>query len=253
MINIDNLDFKETKAGDWTVYEYETIDSTNEQIKRLLIKGQRKKLIVVSYEQTSGKGRIDRKWISPYKCGLYASWLFFNNSNDTKILSLFVGLECVKYLRIWTGAEIFLKWPNDLIAHGKKLGGILIERVNDVIVIGIGINLIQSEAHPPNAISINNLTNGLKCEYKELKNNLLINLTNALGSVPSFLRNNKDFVLTDICEYLTTPPGSAVNFVKDSEIYSAKVVGLSQEGGLIVEMKDGKQEVLISEQVSVRT
>ena len=77
MIKVRELNNYKKKILNWDLIEYNSIDSTNEQIKRLYCPPYERNLIVVSNEQTCGKGRYGRKWVSPYSCGFYGSWLLY--------------------------------------------------------------------------------------------------------------------------------------------------------------------------------
>jgi BirA family biotin operon repressor/biotin-[acetyl-CoA-carboxylase] ligase len=102
--------------------------------------------VVLADEQTAGRGRFGRAWASPLR-GLYATFLV----EADPLISLHAGLASVRALAD-AGASARLKWPNDLWAGERKLGGILVETADDMALVGIGINL---ESIPVNgAISL---------------------------------------------------------------------------------------------------
>ena len=180
MINKTDLETNKFNINEYIAYDYESIDSTNEQLKRLLEQVGERKLIVVSNEQVKGKGRMKHNWLSPYKSGLYASWSFLDREINNGILSVLIGFNCLVFLRTFVRDKIFLKWPNDLIAREKKLGGILIEKINNFTIVGIGINLIKDDKLLPTAISMDMLDVNYNLNFKELRDNLLTNLTTCL-------------------------------------------------------------------------
>lgn len=96
--------------------------------------------------QTGGKGRQGRAWDSP-PGNLYASTLVRLRPADppAATLALVAAVALEEAVRVFLPAGATLKWPNDLLIHGAKLSGILLERAGDAIVIGIGVNL----AHHP--------------------------------------------------------------------------------------------------------
>lgn len=103
-------------------------------------------------QQTAGRGRRGRTWVSPLGRNIYCSlvWRFASGAAALSGLSLAVGVAVVKALEHIGYTDIELKWPNDLLWHGRKLGGILLEMSGDAagpcdVVIGIGINLTMSE------------------------------------------------------------------------------------------------------------
>ncbi|PPE71949.1 biotin--[acetyl-CoA-carboxylase] ligase [Solimonas fluminis] len=101
--------------------------------------------------QTAGRGRRGREWRSPFAANLYLSlaWSFPSWPATLSALPLAVGVICAQALQAQGAADIGLKWPNDLYARGRKLGGILIEHRGEAggncrVVIGIGINVSMS-------------------------------------------------------------------------------------------------------------
>lgn len=89
--------------------------------------------IVVADHQTAGRGRLERRWESPSGTALLVSFVLAPNP----LLSLAAGVAAAEAC----GPNVRLKWPNDLLLNGKKLGGILVETTPDRAVCGIGINL----------------------------------------------------------------------------------------------------------------
>ncbi|HVH63869.1 MAG TPA: biotin--[acetyl-CoA-carboxylase] ligase [Candidatus Dormibacteraeota bacterium] len=96
--------------------------------------------IVVADHQTAGRGRFDRRWEAPAGSALLVSFVL----EPSPLLSLVVGVAAAEAC----GANVRLKWPNDLLLEGRKLGGILVEVTQGKAVSGIGINLTWA---PPGA------------------------------------------------------------------------------------------------------
>ena len=252
MTNTTNLGNKKIKTGNWNVFQYETIDSTNEEIKRLYNKVRDKKIIVVADEQSQGKGRYKRKWISPKNSGLYASWLLFNYEGEVEILPILTGLTCIKCLEEYCSEKFLLKWPNDLILSNKKLGGVLIEKYKGSVIVGIGINLIPREELPLTSISLNQSSSFKYDDFKLLRDNILFDITKKLENNLNHLRvNGPEMFLDEVNKYLTMPIGHSIRFIKDNTVFNAKVVGLGQGGRLKVELENKKVITLNSEEVSL--
>jgi BirA family biotin operon repressor/biotin-[acetyl-CoA-carboxylase] ligase len=97
--------------------------------------------------QTAGRGRQGKAWISP-SGNLYASTLVRSQPHDppAPTLALVAAIALQEVASIF-GVEATIKWPNDLLAGGHKLSGILLERADDTVVIGFGVNLA---CHPEN-------------------------------------------------------------------------------------------------------
>ncbi|WP_235263807.1 biotin--[acetyl-CoA-carboxylase] ligase [Nitrincola sp. A-D6] len=126
--------------------------STNELALEGLRHGVHRGLYVAE-QQTAGRGRRGRQWVSPFASGLYFSlaWRFRCGVTALEGLSLTVGLALKRVLDKAGYADIGVKWPNDLLVNGKKLAGVLIEVTGDTavesqLVIGIGMNTALREA-----------------------------------------------------------------------------------------------------------
>jgi biotin-[acetyl-CoA-carboxylase] ligase BirA-like protein len=147
------------------ILRYKSLDSTNEEAKRLLNAGRIQGLTLIrADQQTAGRGTQGRTWISPPGAGLYLSIVHpFERLATmdttpipvTPIFTLAAGVACADVLFELTGLKIHLKPVNDLYVEGCKLGGILVEgllgqeqgrSVCRAIITGIGINVYEHEA-----------------------------------------------------------------------------------------------------------
>lgn len=140
------------------------IDSTSLYLARMLTQGEGKApLAVIAGSQTKGKGRHGSSWISP-KGNLYLSIGLAGSdvpSASLPFIPIYVGVLVAEWLESYFKFRITIKWPNDLLFGGAKLGGILVESLcsgeNVVhIVLGIGINIDSYPADPkiPQATSL---------------------------------------------------------------------------------------------------
>lgn len=132
------------------LHHYPTLDSTQSQARRLLAVAARP-LVVSATQQRAGRGRLARRWLSP-PGGLYLTIAWpvpAVLAQRPQLLSAAVGLAALEALRPWS-TEPALKWPNDLIARGRKLGGMLAELVppglghdaaQPFALIGLGLNV----------------------------------------------------------------------------------------------------------------
>jgi len=133
---------------------HDTLPSTNSYLADLAQNQAPSGFACFAEHQTAGKGRRGRQWISPYGCNLYLSllWRFQQGGiASTSGLSLAIGVAIIRVLKSQGYTDVGLKWPNDIYAQGKKLGGILIEVSGEsdgpcAVVVGLGLNLYLSEA-----------------------------------------------------------------------------------------------------------
>jgi BirA family biotin operon repressor/biotin-[acetyl-CoA-carboxylase] ligase len=124
------------------------IDSTNAEAMRRAESGAGAGLACVAEQQTAGRGRRGRKWISPFASNIYLSlvWEFEGGAAALEGLSLAVGVAVADALASCGVPDLELKWPNDIMHGGRKLGGILIEMAGDPagncqVVVGVGLNV----------------------------------------------------------------------------------------------------------------
>ncbi len=124
--------------------------STNDDIKVAARAGAKEGLVVWAREQTAGRGREGRTWASP-PGNLYFSLLLrptlgpkaFGFYSFLAALSIADAVEASA-----EGKAVELKWPNDVLIDGKKVSGVLLEVDDDVLVVGIGINILNVPANP---------------------------------------------------------------------------------------------------------
>ena len=136
-------------------------DSTNDDAKESLKKPHIKLSAHMAEQQNSGRGRNNRKWVSPFGQNIYLSLAWRSNLtfSDIEGLSLAIGVQVAESLEELTKEKIKIKWPNDLLINEKKLGGILIETSSDgkdalEIIIGIGINVFMQNKDTMKLIKI---------------------------------------------------------------------------------------------------
>ncbi len=132
------------------VYLYGEADSTNAIARRLADEGADDGSIVLAREQSAGRGRSGRSWFSP-EGGLYLSMIFRPEVTAVPpLVTILAGLGVATELqRRFAFAPAWIKWPNDLVVEGRKLGGILAETSASEdgaprLVVGVGINVADS-------------------------------------------------------------------------------------------------------------
>jgi len=124
-------------------------DSTSDHLKQNLVRLEADLPLMVSADvQLSGHGRENRSWSSSENLGIYATFGFLlPDKQGLSLLSLTAGIAVGSMLESWTGKSFVLKWPNDILADGKKIAGILCETIVNadkiLCLVGIGINVNQ--------------------------------------------------------------------------------------------------------------
>jgi BirA family transcriptional regulator, biotin operon repressor / biotin---[acetyl-CoA-carboxylase] ligase len=140
---VDRLDAASIRAPGVEVRVVGRCGSTNEILLREPL---RRPVLLAADLQTAGRGRRGRRWHSPAGCGaLFSLGLALERpAHELGGLSIVAGVAAVRALRALGAAEAALKWPNDLLVRGAKLGGILVETrsqgTGSAAVVGIGVN-----------------------------------------------------------------------------------------------------------------
>ncbi|MFY9969326.1 MAG: biotin--[acetyl-CoA-carboxylase] ligase [Roseiarcus sp.] len=129
----------------WRIVHFDAIDSTSDEARRRALAGDPGRLWIVAGEQSAGRGRRGRTWISP-KGNLYASALLMEPCPPAIAAQLgFVAGVAIARAAEDIGAEARLKWPNDLVSRGVKCAGLLVEGVSLprnrlACIVGLGVN-----------------------------------------------------------------------------------------------------------------
>ena len=120
----------------WNIFEFNELESTNTTALSYPVYS-----VILAKKQTAGKGRLGRKWESP-EGNLYTSFVLPDFKEKSALISFVIALSAGQILSEITKG-IQLKWPNDILLDGRKLAGILLEKQNGKLIVGIGINLIS--------------------------------------------------------------------------------------------------------------
>src|SRR6201994_564725 len=224
------------------VRHFPTIDSTNTLAMREAEQGQESGTVYLADEQTHGRGRGAHDWHSAAGSGLYVSILLGPKIAPADILwlSLAAGLAVQTAVRDVTSLAPDIRWPNDLLLSGRKMGGILTDRTAEVTrvrhaVIGIGLNVHQPSF--PQDLAL--LAPSLKIETGQdwSRQDLLVALLTRLHDEMECLTapHNLDAATADIRKRLvansTWIQGKAV-IVTESDTFSGVTDGLDSRGFL---------------------
>jgi BirA family biotin operon repressor/biotin-[acetyl-CoA-carboxylase] ligase len=138
--------------------------STNADLAAAARTGAQAGTVLVAERQTAGRGRLGRTWESPARAGIAVSVLL-RPATSARLgwLPLLAGLALVEAVRRVSEVDAVLKWPNDLLADGRKCAGVLAEAISDAVVLGIGLNTTLREAELPRDDAISLQLAGATC------------------------------------------------------------------------------------------
>ncbi len=143
----------------WRVSLFESVPSTQIKLVELL---KTEKIpagtVLIADHQSAGRGRLTRTFETPPQVAVLLSTVLYpiRNSVDQGWIPLIVGVAAANAISKYCGLAPALKWPNDILIGDFKVGGIIAEQVDDCVVIGIGINVLQNidELPVPTATSL---------------------------------------------------------------------------------------------------
>jgi BirA family biotin operon repressor/biotin-[acetyl-CoA-carboxylase] ligase len=233
---------EDRKALVWTIHHYDVVDSTNSMAKKMASEGT----VVVAARQEDGKGRLDRKWLSP-EGGLWFSVVLRPaiNPAEASMVTLMAGVAVSEALREY-GVNTEIKWPNDILIGGKKVCGILTEMRTgngkvDFVVLGIGINVNLDIEELPEPVRES--ATSLKAETgRELDREVLLqNLLAGIGSTYEILRSGKKHEILEQWRKRSSTLGRSVRIETLKETVEGMALDVDDDGVLILETKDGNR------------
>ena len=217
------------------ILRYKSLPSTNNEAARLALLGYDEGLAVVAEEQTAGRGRLQRSWVSPRGAGLYCSVLLRPKfSVDRWPLITFVGaLSVSDALMEACDLTTDIKWPNDLLANERKLCGILAEAIETsagrAVILGIGINLTQN-AYPPELANVATSVSEATGQNPD-RETILAALLPALSRWYALL-NEPEKIVAAWCSRSSYANGKLVQVSNGDEVWQGTTCGVEHDGAL---------------------
>jgi BirA family biotin operon repressor/biotin-[acetyl-CoA-carboxylase] ligase len=238
--------------GQKVIY-YPRVDSTMEEARKEAQWGAPAGTVVICDEQTAGKGRLQRIWISP-EGSLALSIILRPNLAYLPFMVMLASLSAVRSIELVTGIRPWIKWPNDILIKGKKICGILIQ--NEIhrsslkfTIIGIGINInMHMQSFPeiePTATSLLDEL-GKPVSRVELARQLLIemeNLYHVLSQGELIFEQWKDRLIT---------LGQYVRVTQEDKVFCGYAESVVRDGSLMLRQADGQLTRILTGDVSLR-
>jgi len=242
------------EIGQRLVHYFRT-GSTNDDAFKLAHRGAPHGTVVVAEEQTAGRGRFGRQWISEKSVGIYSSTLLRPPLSPAAapILTLAAGVAVCRALRSVTGLSPDIRWPNDVLLNGKKVSGILTEMQAELdrmhaVVLGIGINVNQREMPP----EIRAIATSLRIETGVVHSRpqVLVAMLKELESAyKMLLAEGNAAVVRAFTAASSYARGKKIRVVSNTEEYQATTAGVEASGALRVAREDGREELLVAGEI----
>lgn len=246
----------ETHAG-WRVISMGTVDSTNAVAMELGEKDAPHGTVVAADRQTKGRGRLGREWVSPAG-NIYMSIILRPDltPTDAALLTMTAAVASARALRELSGLNVEIKWPNDLMVSGKKLGGILTEmksRGRRILfaVVGIGINLNSGADDFSPELRTTATSMRIETGKKFPKTGLISQILNEMDAWYDELAQGGRERILDEWRRLSTTLGRSVRITSGNETLEGIAEALDGDGRLIVRLRSGIQKVISAGDVTM--
>lgn len=238
------------------IHHFFKTDSTNRVAMEMGHAGEPEGAVILAEEQTAGRGRAGRDWHSERATGIYVTLLLRPKIAPVQapLLTMMAGLSAHEAIRSQTGLDVDLKWPNDLLVLGKKVGGILTEMHAEptqvrFVIVGIGVNVNQEKFPGELGTIATSLrtASGKNQSRLELLVRLLREFENDYNQL---LRDGSESVIERFEALSSYARGKRVRVTSGKDSFTGTTAGLSIEGLLRVKRDGGPVETVIAGDVA---
>lgn len=237
----------------FTIHHFATLGSTNDYLKQLADAPEF--TCVIADEQTAGRGRRTRTWVSTPGAGLYLSVLLRPPvSANSALLSLLAAVAVAETIAQYNVAELDIKWPNDVLIGERKVCGILVEGASSGaqamrVIVGIGVNLNHQQFPPEISATATSLALqlGHPVDAAEFRDGLLARLTYWYSR---WQQDEGRSVLERWQQLSSYAQGQTIAVTLDDEQVIGTTAGLTKDGALLLQMTNGTTRTLFVGEVS---
>ncbi len=237
-------------------------DSTSERLRSMPSPEPGQMRAVLAEYQTGGRGRRGREWLSPFGSGLClsVSWCFGVVPRDLPALSLASGVAVTRALRTLEPVGFGLKWPNDIVAGGGKLGGLLVDVQGESggpisVIIGVGINFdvsvrLRSDLSPGEGLRPTGLRE-LVAEKQISRNAIAADIISEQHSMLVAFADTGFARFVDEWRSYDSMRGKQVTVRIGPEVFSGVAAGIGADGALLLK-ENGRTRQIVSGEVTLR-
>lgn len=232
--------------------------STNDEARRLAQNGAAEGTLIITDHQTSGRGRVDRRWEAPPGSSLLMSLIFRPPLAPDQVqrLTMVCGLAVLDAIESETGLQVDLKWPNDVVVGDAKVAGILTEIGSegskvDFVVVGLGLNVNLDPAWLPDGLLMSATSLSRELERPVARLPLLWALLRAMERRYTALKAG----LSPHREWADrlAALGRPVTVSTTGEVLEGIAEGVNADGALLVRLDSGRLETVMAGDVTLRT
>jgi BirA family biotin operon repressor/biotin-[acetyl-CoA-carboxylase] ligase len=232
-----------------TILRFDSLGSTNTEALAQARQGADEGLCIVAREQTAGRGRHTRKWVSGKDAGLYFS-IVLRPRIETRFMPLLTLMSAVAVFEVLKEAGLApdIKWPNDLLVNEKKICGILAEMAETpkgrAVVVGIGINLRLTSCPPELAETATSIEH--ETAAAPGAGELLLSLTRFFSEYYELFHgpDGPETIRRLWVERSSYSSGKQVKVTTANKVISGTTGGIEENGALIVQTAGGAKEIV---------
>ena len=235
------------------VIRYAEVTSTNDLARDHARRGETEGTAVCAHYQTAGRGRRGREWQAPAGSSLLVSFVLRPPSYlaQSAWLTLAGGVAAAKAAAAVSGRPVRLKWPNDLLLDGKKVGGILTETHAGAAVVGIGINVAQQADDFPTELLSQATSLSLAAGQPVAAVEVLAALAREFEVVYTDLVRSGHDSVQRAWRQLDDTLGRVVQVQSAQETFTGQATDLDDQGALWVLREDGEAHRVVAGDVSI--
>lgn len=235
----------------------EVLSETESTNKQLMASADTTPRVLFAEYQSGGRGRRGRQWVSPYGSNLCLSllWIYPDMPANLGALSLAIGVAVARVLSDRGCDGVGLKWPNDLVWKGRKLGGILIEHQSETdgssrVVVGLGLNVFMHESR---GRPIDQPWIALEELLEDIDRNALAGqLAAGLADTLRIFGESGLTSFTDDWRRFDAVAGQSARVLLGQEDLPCTVTGIGEDGALLVRDAAGETRRFYAGEVSLR-
>jgi len=253
LLNLYEIEkLKHTTAVE-NIFFFENTTSTMDEAKKISEnnKNLAHKSLIVALNQTQGRGRKNRHWLS-FGENIYASYIYLpkNLIPQDGLFVMFAGCIAIVLALKQIGIDAKIKWPNDCLVNDKKIAGVLVDAKSDIssideIIIGFGVNINWADIpEETNATSVYEVT-------KKTTDRLFIldKIVQYLEALIKLIENKRKSNIIKLWRLYDTTLSRKVEIISDSKKIIGKASDIDEYGFLLVETQNGIQRIITSDSV----
>ena len=230
----------------WRLHYEAACSSTQDVARAAAARGVEQGWTVVTDLQREGRGRLGRSWLAPPQTALLFSTILRPPLDVYPLLPLLAALTVAGGIEVATGAAPDLKWPNDVLLHGRKLAGILLERPAGAdVILGVGVNVNQAAADLPDGATSLAVEFNHPLEREPLLAAILNDLGNAYERAD---REGVDWIVPG-WRSRSSMLGNPVTFQRNGAPLRGTAEDVGEDGSLRIRLEDGSRISVVAGEV----